>query len=210
MPGYEFANHFIEWTYNYHASVGSHLCDTTRYPRPEEQYRYLKAYVDHRPQFPDVSSTPRLGPVDAGGSSGSTAPKLLPSSSSSSIVDFMLDSRAPPGGWSAAEKAREDQTDREVRQLMDEAMLWRPASSALWITWGIMQAPIPGLEEGDSHEEGKDETGDKADADSDEFDYLGYSQNRAYFFWGDMVQLGIVKAEELPEELRSKLKLVDY
>lgn len=215
MPGYEFANHFIEWTYNYHANVGSHLCDTLRYPRPEEQYRYLKGYVDHRPQFPHVSSTPRLGPVDAQQSSGSvssagsTTPKLLPTNSSSSIVDFMLDSRAPPGGWSAAEKAREEQTDREVRQLMDEAMLWRPASHAFWITWGIMQAPIPGLEEGDEYDEGKDEAADKAEADSDEFDYLGYSQDRAYFFWGDMVQLGIVKAEELPESLRSRLKLVD-
>lgn len=220
MPGYEFANHFIEWTYNYHATVGSHLCDTTRYPRPEEQYRYLKAYVDHRPQFPHVNSTPRLTPVDAAngqqqqqqqqsGGPGSTTPKLLPANSSSSIVDFMLDSRAPPGGWSAAEKAREEQMDRDVRQLMDDAMLWRPASSAFWITWGLIQASVPGLEEGDEYDELKDEAGDKAEADSDEFDYLGYSQNRAYFFWGDMVQLGIVKPEELPEELRSRLKLVD-
>jgi choline kinase len=122
----------------------------------------------------------------------------------------MLDSRAPPGGWSAAEKAREDQTDMEVRQLMDEAMLWRPASSAFWITWGIMQAPIPGLEEGDGYEEAKDKAGDEAEADSDEFDYLGYSQSRCYFFWGDMVQLGIVKAEELPESLRSKIRFVDH
>jgi len=47
--------------------------------------------------------------------------------------------------------------------------------------------------------------------DEDEgFDYLGYAKERAMFFWGDMVTLGLVKKEELPEELRRRLKIVPY
>lgn len=46
--------------------------------------------------------------------------------------------------------------------------------------------------------------------DDEEFDYLAYAQERAMFVWGDAIQLGIIKAEELPEELRSRVKLVDY
>ena len=44
----------------------------------------------------------------------------------------------------------------------------------------------------------------------EDFDYLGYAQERAMFFWGDVLQLGIVKKEELPQELLSKVKIVEY
>lgn len=46
--------------------------------------------------------------------------------------------------------------------------------------------------------------------DEEEFDYLGYAHERALFFWGDVVQLGIVKKEDLPERLRTTLKIVPY
>ena len=53
---------------------------------------------------------------------------------------------------------------------------------------------------------------DKQDAEDDEeeFDYLGYAQERAMFFWGDAITLGLVKAEELPEEVRKRVKKVEY
>jgi choline kinase len=46
--------------------------------------------------------------------------------------------------------------------------------------------------------------------EDDEFDYLGYAQERAMFFWGDVVALGLIKKEELPEGLRGRLKIVPY
>jgi choline kinase len=46
--------------------------------------------------------------------------------------------------------------------------------------------------------------------DEDEFDYLAYAQDRALFFWGDVVGLGIVQKEELPKELIGRLKIVDH
>lgn len=49
-----------------------------------------------------------------------------------------------------------------------------------------------------------------ADEGEDEFDYLAYANDRAMFFWGDVVRLGIVKREHLPEELRERLKIVEY
>jgi choline kinase len=54
--------------------------------------------------------------------------------------------------------------------------------------------------EGEGEGEGEDE----------EFDYLGYVQERALFAWGDAIQLGIIKAEELPEDLRKRVKIVEY
>jgi choline kinase len=46
--------------------------------------------------------------------------------------------------------------------------------------------------------------------EEEEFDYLAYAQDRAMFFWGDMVNLGLVRKEELPEELARRLKVVEY
>ena len=46
--------------------------------------------------------------------------------------------------------------------------------------------------------------------DEEEFDYLGYAQERAMFFWGDVVSMGLVKKEDLPRDVVDKLKLVQY
>jgi choline kinase len=46
--------------------------------------------------------------------------------------------------------------------------------------------------------------------DEEEFDYLAYAQDRAMFLWGDAIRLGIIKAEELPEEVQKRVKVVEY
>lgn len=129
---------------------------------------------------------------------------------------------------------------KEAERLMAETRLWRLANSAQWTAWGIVQANIPGLpafdKEGEGQEEGKGQNveGNKekqaaqdkeVDAEhrdgegvhdkspppeDEEFDYLSYAQERAMFVWGDAVQLGIVKLEELPKDVRSRLKVVEY
>ena len=42
------------------------------------------------------------------------------------------------------------------------------------------------------------------------FDYLAYAQDRALFFWGDMLELGLVKEEELPVDLVERAKRIPY
>lgn len=46
--------------------------------------------------------------------------------------------------------------------------------------------------------------------DEEEFDYLAYANDRAMFVWGDAMRMGIVSPEEVPEELRSRAKVVEY
>lgn len=46
--------------------------------------------------------------------------------------------------------------------------------------------------------------------DEEEFDYLAYAQDRAMFLWGDAVRMGMIKAEELPEEVKARIKHVEY
>ncbi len=64
-----------------------------------------------------------------------------------------------------------------------------------------------GREIEESHREGDDE---EDQGGSDEFDYLAYAQDRALFFWGDCLQLGLVKKEELPEALLARVKTLTY
>jgi choline kinase len=237
-PGLEFANHFTEWCYNYHHPERSFACNTKAYPTREEQYRFVRSYVLHRPQFnPAASSTP-----------------MMLGREKTNIDDFMLDARTPGGpvtDYEAEEKARVDTAEADIRRLLDDTRFWRVANSAQWVAWGIVQAKVPELDEAPKHsrasaiiekvkthlhpqsdplsaevqalaeeakhdrpegreqEEAHDE-GDPEGGDEDEFDYLAYAQERAMFFWGDCLQLGIVKEEELPESMRKMLKIVNY
>ncbi|KAI1851865.1 hypothetical protein JX266_002718 [Neoarthrinium moseri] len=209
VRGHEFANHFTEWTYNYHDATAPHACNISAYPTIEEQRRFIKSYVDHRPQYLHAGSTPNLTPLD-------TPTDLPGTGSTSSIVDFMLDARVPSGGWKEDERRREEQTEKEIESLMQETRIWRVANSAQWIAWGLMQANVPGLDKKDSEDEPAVEATQSAgiaapegeEGAADEFDYLGYTHERALFFWGDCVQMGFVKLEELPEELRLKIKIL--
>ncbi|RYP52681.1 hypothetical protein DL769_010626 [Monosporascus sp. CRB-8-3] len=217
MRGLEFANHFTEWGYNYHNEKEAHEFNPSMYPKPDEQRRFIKAYVEHRPEYAHpAASTPKLTPLSTP-QIAPTTPSLNPTTSgpSSSIVEFMLDARVPPGGWREEEKRREDQVDQQVTELMEETRLWRIANSAQWVAWGILQAKIPGY---DAETAGDAEGAQLAPAgvpEEDEggaeaFDYLGYAHSRAMFFWGDCVKMGLIGKEELPEEIRGKLKIVDY
>lgn len=204
-PGIEFANHFNEWTYNYHDATAPHACNARRYPTPDQQRLFLKAYVNHRPKFPSNDKpTPRIAPADSNASSGVSTPAATTpglTGSTTSIADFMLDARVPPGGWTAAERAQDEKCEQRVAELMEQTRLWRPANHTFWITWGIVQAQVPNIDDKAPKEE---------DISSEEFDYLRYTQERAMFFWGDCVQMGLVKMEELPEKLRGQLKVVEF
>lgn len=126
------------------------------------------------------------------------------------------------------EVRREQDTERQIDALLKEVKIWRVANSAQWVAWGIVQAKVPELDsksleaavaEMDKMPEGHvaealqdGETAKEAELleeEEDHFDYLAYAQDRARFFWGDIVGLGLVKKEELPEELAKSLKIVD-
>ena len=209
VVGFEFANHFIEWCYNYHDEALPYVCQTRHYPTPEEQHRFIKAYVDHRPQFPHAGSTPRLTPLDT------PAPAPSQSTSSSSIVDFMLDARGSGYRDLAEEdKARDEKSDAAVMQLREETRLWRAANSAQWVAWGIVQANMGAASaheagEGQHNGNGNGSETEEGTSGEGEFDYLSYAQDRAMFFLGDCLQLGLVTAEELGD-VKDKVKIVEY
>ena len=237
--GLEFVNHFTEWCYNYHHAERPYACNTNQYPTPEEQYRFIRAYVMHRPQYvSSASSTPNMEAREK-----------------TNIPDFMLDVRG--GGaalsydYEAEEKTREKEQEKEIQRLMQETRLWRIANSAQWVAWGIVQAQIPELDkprkksiavavidkvksvvkaksdpldedvlaaqEDSKHDrpesrpqEEAHKEGEEEAADEEEFDYLAYAQERAMFFWGDCLAQEIIQESELPEDMLQRIKLVRY
>ncbi|KAI4947935.1 hypothetical protein J4E86_008452 [Alternaria arbusti] len=274
LPGLEFANHFTEWTYNYHDADVPWRCNTKYYPTVEEQHRFIRAYLMHNPSYKAAGgytsnpATPHLGPLPSSGSTTALAATAAPSN----ISAFMLDSRAPPGSqYQEQEAAAERQIEEETRRLLAETKLWRLANSAMWVAWGIVQAHVPGLPDFDALDKqanadastnnpsgsaaeldsataeiraeagaeggSEEKTGagivsektateegatqgnmTQAEQDADlfkpqdeeEFDYLAYANDRAMFVWGDAMRMGIVSPEEVPEELRSRAKVVEY
>lgn len=241
LIGLEFANHFTEWCYNYHDEKKPYAINTSFYPTLEEQDRFVRAYIRHRPQF--NISTPKMRPQ-----SPPTADEAAtgPRRTTSSISNFMLDARQPgtPGTPTTAipsESAEKAAEDAEVARILHETRLWRLANTAQWVAWGIVQAKVPGMPDfsGEASADasanepllenaGREalaeqtetaealartqtaSTAEDEESHDEEFDYLGYAQHRAMFFWGDMLQLGLVREEDVPEELRAKVKVVPY
>lgn len=261
--GLEFANHFTEWCYNYHHAEYPWACHAQMYPNLEEQRRFIRAYLMHRPQFnPDASSTPRT----------------MDGREKTNVPEFMLDARAPQGqtpDYDAEEDAREKRQEEDTQQLLHETRLWRMANTAQWVAWGIVQAQIPELDEPSKRDKVKgmlekvvegvqshipgqrpEATGDPLseeaeanrantenekpegekeevhhesdhrtasgsgsasghtsggeDGETEEFDYLAYAQDRAMFFWGDALQMDLVKEKDLPKDMLARVKKVPY
>jgi choline kinase len=97
------------------------------------------------------------------------------------------------------ERSAQDTLEAETQFLIRQTRLWRVLNSAQWVAWGIVQAKVPGMED-----DGGSTPTPPVDSDvdeSDEFDYLAYAQDRAFFFWADLVALGFVQKEQLPESL---------
>ncbi|GJP95259.1 hypothetical protein CBS115989_2483 [Aspergillus niger] len=229
-PGIEFANHFTEWCYNYHDPERPWACDTSRYPNPEQQHQFIEAYLSHRPGLREQAS-PSITPLMRG-----------LSTNTSSLAPLSLDD-GPDVDVSARfdiEKAHEDSTSAKIQYYARQTRLWRVLNSAQWVAWGIVQAKVPGMEEGIAADEAaakaqnghhgtngngvhSDVTAEvnhstgtpPVDADVDEaeeFDYLGYAQDRAMFFWSDLLALKIIREDELPESLVQVIKsrMIDY
>lgn len=125
---------------------------------------------------------------------------------------------------------------------MRQTRLWRVANSAMWVAWGIVQAKVPGMEEELAAAAAKKDTesdpaasteptestqsstterpassaaseeADVVEADDNEFDYLAFAQDRALFFWADLLSLGLIREDELPAELVEpvKARIVNY
>ncbi|KAF9885927.1 hypothetical protein FE257_012217 [Aspergillus nanangensis] len=218
-PGFEFANHFTEWCYNYHALEVPWACNNKRYPTPEEQHRFISAYLTHRSH-------------GAGRASPSITPLMHATSSNmTSVTPLDLNAGADIDSQKLAEleKSHESTLDVEIRSLMKQTRIWRVICSAQWAAWGIVQAKVPGMEEAltadhnDSHAkattiDGGNSTGASAanaeliESEDDEFDYLAYAQDRAMFFWADLLSMNLIREDELPAAMVEHLKarLIDY
>jgi choline kinase len=206
-----------EWCYNYHDEERSWACNNRVYPTPEEQYHFVSTYLTHQPANAGGYISPMASPVIRGRTSAAFAP-----------LDLDEGSDRPDSRLSQTDQSKDDDLDTDVRSLMQQTRMWRAMNSAQWVAWGIVQAKVPGMEEGiaemlaarnGSNDEGEGD-GDKTptgtsgveEEDEGDFDYLAYAQDRVMFFWGDLLSMNLIKAEDLPAPLVEHIKsrLVEY
>lgn len=172
----------------------------------------MSTYLTHRPALTTNSA---ISPL--------STPSIR-ARSATTITPLDLDEGPDAPSWQQTEKSYEDDLDAQVRHLLRQARLWRVMNSALWVAWGIVQAKVPGMEEGiaemaaassakkdDQHDAGNGATPKtpSVDADIDEeesFNYLAYAQDRALFFWSDLLALNLVNDHELPAPMVEHIK----
>ncbi|SCV00074.1 LAME_0G07360g1_1 [Lachancea meyersii CBS 8951] len=114
--------------------------------------------------------------------------------------------------------SKDQSIEEEVRELYNDVIRQRACVSLHWATWAIIQSgelsdsPVekvveegPGGEKyvitiSDDEGEAIIDTEELAEGvDIDTFDNLNFAKGKMALFWGDMLQLGLLKKEELPD-----------
>ena len=273
VPGLEFANHFSEWCYDYYDPEAPYALTHQLYPSTVEQERFIKAYIMHGAGLPLSTSPETTSNLSGSENEASTGPGGVAASLAAFMLDARMPmkdrgrdkdkdrsflthrrTRTRASSSSSATSTLENSANLEdldqdisaaTQTLMRETRLWRPANTAQWVAWGIVQATIPELADDDGseydHQAGKLERGFGPELEPDhesskinqsekqndaddlsgtsptppaatcvtDFDYLSYARDRALLFWGDLVAFGIVDENELPVEVRERLKMVE-
>lgn len=158
---------------------------------------------------------------------GSTSPAIH-GRHATAITPLSLDDTLDGPSWQQVQ-SNEEELEAKVRDLMHQTRLWRVMNSAQWVAWGIVQAKAPGMEEaladmaatahnGASKKHDENSNGETkeplvdADVDEEDFDYLAYAQDRALFFWSDLLAMNLVNPDELPRPMVEHLRAraLDY
>ena len=85
------------------------------------------------------------------------------------------------------------------------------ANSTLATEDGSVDSSAPERKEEEESASEKPHVPHEHEIDDDaEFDYLAYAQDRALFFWGDVLELGLVQEDELPPDVVSRAKRIGY
>ncbi|CAE6416993.1 unnamed protein product [Rhizoctonia solani] len=166
---YDIANHFHEWTADYHSDT-PYVLTSSRYPTREERWNFYLGYLGSSILGGPISASPapsRHPSFQRSGSSSSInslgAPSHHHHSSSGSL--FPIDLSTTRG---------QAELEETISVLDSQVYAWSPASHAHWIIWGIIQA-----------------SDDVTNGEVSDFDYLGYAADRAGKFYNDLSQRGI-------------------
>lgn len=171
---FDIANHFHEWTANYHDPDASHVLTASRYPSREERWNFYLGYL-----CPPVLG----GPITASPAPSRKA-SFTKSPSSSSINSSTPSSNGLNGTYksksaasstaSLATSLGQPEIDEAISVLDAQVQAWSPSSHAMWAVWGIVQA-----------------SDDVINGAISDFHYLGYAMGRFEKFYKDLEARGI-------------------
>jgi choline kinase len=175
---FDIANHFHEWTANYHSDT-PHILNSEQYPSLLERQNFYAAYLS-----PAIASC-LDGRSIASELDGVGIPTPTPNSNSNSSSSFYLH---PTSSTSTSSISSISSTtflhpgiDTEMELLEKQVQAWSPTSNALWSVWGIVQAKDDVL---------------AGSVGAGEFDYIAYALGKVRMFREDLKRLGISVAME--------------
>lgn len=223
LPGLEFANHFTEWCYDYLSPTVPFACNATVYPTPKEQERFITAYLQHVSHFSSPS-------VNAGirKSTSSISAFMLDSRGPPSSYEAEEAAREEKWKKDTARLMKETRLWRVANSA--QWVLWGIVQAKIpgieaelekqrkrepnnleetENAEGLPATGVPSPELDENRSEPATEGGSEVELEN-EYDCLAYSQERAFFFWGDLLELGLIKEEDLPENVLREAKRIPY
>lgn len=160
---FDIANHFHEWTADYHSEM-PHILLPDRYPSRGARRNFYAAYLS-----PLLARTLEDITISASSASDSNL-DLTELSSGPTGPTIYKHARTNSSNASLIRPGIED----EMELLDSHVRAWSPASHAMWTIWGIVQA-----------------RDDVLAGAVGEFDYLAYARCRAEGFRREIKALGI-------------------
>ena len=194
---FDIANHFHEWTANYHGDTPA-LLNPSLYPKLHERHNFYRAYLEATMKLNWInhnSDTPTPPAVDttdnkSGASSDSlghplqTYPRKRGMSSASIISIDSIHERSFSMSGRHVDISKED-----IDLLEEQVRRWSPASHAMWAIWGVVQA----REEVERAKSGGNLDGEEdEEVPSSEFEYLTYAKGRIEAFRREVKALGVL------------------
>ncbi|KAJ1310183.1 hypothetical protein OPQ81_006927 [Rhizoctonia solani] len=162
---YDIANHFHEWTADYHSDA-PHILTASRYPTREERRNFYLGYLGSSVLGGPISASPTPSRTPSFHRTGSSSINSLDTPSHLSSSDSFPIDLSNTRGQTELEEA--------ISVLDAQVYAWSPASHAQWVVWGIVQA-----------------SDDVTNGAVSDFDYLGYAADRLGKFYNDLSQRGI-------------------
>ncbi len=224
-----------EWCYDYRDTERPYALREAHYPNLDEQRRFLRSYVEHTPGDTPRPTNPTTTPHNLTRSNSSISAFMLDSRTppaqlveeearrntavEGEVERLMLETRlwrvANSAQWVAWGVVQATIPEMAAGKSSSNATDTQSASSPNDVSSDDDDLAQMGPNSHDRHSK-PEKPGSVQDCSSEdeagggEFDYLGYAQERAMLFWGDVLKFGIVSKSDLPAELLAKVKNIKY
>ncbi|CCH41470.1 Choline kinase [Wickerhamomyces ciferrii] len=176
VPAFDIANHFCEWMSNYDHPTRSFAVFDEDFPTLDEQLNLIYSYIlFNSEQNPDINKLEKQ------------AKKLF-----NDCIAWRATVSIHWGLWAIVQNGEKKSIENS-----NEILETGPNGEQYKIVQNSSPSAVESDDETSSSDDELNNATENAHTDSDNFEYLKYCEEKLNCCWGDLIQLGIIKKDDL-------------